>query len=609
MKDPPPPQPKAELDQYEPPMKKLRTGVDSSSPTSPPQDVQEDEYEASLSEKRKHRKSSAATNKGKGKAKAQLDTLFGKLPTDVIYMPSPSQRSPPTRQNKSHASFAPYSSASIWREAREEVDPPVPNCPPDQSEPQWAHLLFSRDCSTCMRSNIPNVDWYHRLRLCSKCGRAGVVLILGPRAQKAFPGIPDVNMLLELLPSSNTGSSDRGKYYRMKDIADIGAEWAIVKKKGSRADIQEFKDRKKSETGEIMTHGAFCKTWERDRSILKKQQAKEIDDARRNEIYKRLEALGYNSQDVRDWRVTKSRHFDTSTPLTEQRWKIIRRRLEPLVNEVKTQRLAVERPPIIKQRETVAENLIKSYYTTLDVASAFRPRPQDLFQTEPFRAIIDLPNEITVTAAEFQPAMDALLELVSNGARETQSILLQCMIDGGATNIDSPITPSDFGKLELATSTFFCKSSSNYNGLPVCGGEDITSHRCYTFPASAPSHQCLSYDHRASNAVIALITAANLDLNTTADQMDQLDLRFHCPSLPDELHRLAMSWRDAAFYVRRFDQLQPDLWEVLSSEETAAVKQKEKANIGDIRFRFRCNICVDSSWIRRRDVENHLRGW
>ncbi|KIO30663.1 hypothetical protein M407DRAFT_20380 [Tulasnella calospora MUT 4182] len=183
------------------------------------------------------------------------------------------------------------------------------------------------------------------------------------------------------------------------------------------------------------------------------------------------------------------------------------------------------------------------------------------------------------------------------------------MIDGGATNIDSPTTPSNFGKLELATSTFFCKSSSNHNGLPVCGGDDIDSHRCYTFPASGPRYQCLSYDHRASSAVVALLAAANLDPNTTADQIDQLDLRFHCPSLPDELHRLAMSWRDAAFHARRFDQLQPSAWEVLSPEETAAIKQKEEANTGDVRYRFRCNICVHSSWIRRRDVETHLIGW
>ncbi|KIO30656.1 hypothetical protein M407DRAFT_20371 [Tulasnella calospora MUT 4182] len=69
-----------------------------------------------------------------------------------------------------------------------------------------------------------------------------------------------------------------------------------------------------------------------------------------------------------------------------------------------------------------------------------------------------------------------------------------------------------------------------------------------------------------------------------------------------------MSWRDAAFYARNFDQLEPNSWEVLSPEDTAAIKQKEKANTGDLRLRFRCNICIHSDWIRRPDVENHLRG-
>lgn len=35
-------------------------------------------------------------------------------------------------------------------------------------------------------------------------------------------------------------------------------------------------------------------------------------------IYTRLEALGYNSKDVRHPRLTKSPHFRLSTPLSEQ---------------------------------------------------------------------------------------------------------------------------------------------------------------------------------------------------------------------------------------------------------------------------------------------------
>ncbi|KAG8900828.1 hypothetical protein FRC01_010017, partial [Tulasnella sp. 417] len=290
------------------------------------------------------------------------------------------------------------SSASIWRESREEVEPRVPDCPPDQSEPQWAYLLFSRDCSTCERTNIPHVDWYHRLRLCSRCGRAGVVLIIGPKAQNTFPHIADINMLLELLPHSNTGSSHTGKYYRMKTIEAIGAEWANIEKRGNEADIQEFKDRKKRETEYIMTHGTVCKTWDLDRTILKSKQREEVRDTRRD---------------------------DLSTGITEQRWKTIRPELEALVNSVKDRRLRRERIETVDQRRALAENLVTHYQITPRIPPAFRPHLWDLVKDEAFQTIIHLPNEVSISATEFQPALDTIPDLVAKAAKEIQSNLLQ----------------------------------------------------------------------------------------------------------------------------------------------------------------------------------------
>ncbi|KAG8904881.1 hypothetical protein FRC01_008568 [Tulasnella sp. 417] len=74
------------------------------------------------------------------------------------------------------------------------------------------------------------------------------------------------------------GSSHAGKYYRMKDIEDIGAEWADIQKGGNEAYIQEFKDRKKRETEYIMTHGTVCKTWDLDRTIFWAASSGEADE-------------------------------------------------------------------------------------------------------------------------------------------------------------------------------------------------------------------------------------------------------------------------------------------------------------------------------------------
>lgn len=72
-------------------------------------------------------------------------------------------------------------------------------------------------------------------------------------------------------------------YYRVKDIVDIEAEWATVKNKGSDAEIQEFKDRRKRRAKEILDHSTSCEAWERADSILKRQKAKEMRRIRQNE--------------------------------------------------------------------------------------------------------------------------------------------------------------------------------------------------------------------------------------------------------------------------------------------------------------------------------------
>ncbi|KAG8896188.1 hypothetical protein FRC01_011953, partial [Tulasnella sp. 417] len=437
-------------------------------------------------------------------------------------------------------------------------------------------------------------------------------LIVGTKARKAFPHI-DVKTLLDLLPYSNTGFSATGKYYRIKDIEDIGAEWAIIKKRASEAETQEFKNRKKSETEQIMDHGAFCETWDRDRAALKRNQTREVKEARANELFSKLEALGHHPQDVQDFRVTNSASFNTSVALTEKRWEIIRPQLEAVVESVKSQRLQRERRQIVDQRQHLAETLLKDYDIPSDIPRAFRKPLLDFLDSVSFQSIIHQPNEVSVTASDFQPALDALPGLVANAAKEIKTGLLQRMIDGGATDIDPSSIESSFDKIPLATSVFFCRCS--HNGLPVCGTDNLASHRCYPSSKTRPNYKCLYHDHRASNVVAALLAAANMDASTTAEQMDDMDLRFHCPGWLNQPSRLAMNWRDAVRTYRMAlwfaqievsDQLQAGPWEVFSPEATAKIKEREMANMGDERRRFRCNTCIHVGWLRRSELESHL---
>ncbi|KIO30661.1 hypothetical protein M407DRAFT_20376 [Tulasnella calospora MUT 4182] len=496
-------------------------------------------------------------------------------------------------------------SGSIWKEAREKLDPQVPKCPCDQTEPQWTRLLFTRECSNCDKTNIPNVNWVHRLRLCYDCNRAGIVLILGAKVKKTFPAVEDVPSLLGLLPWSLSGSSWTGKYYRISDIQKIGAEWTSIRKRGNTSEIEEFKMRRVNEVQEIVDTSITFGAWDRNRAYQKRKDHADMKQSRKTEICARLEALGHDPSDVRSWTVTSSSAFSSSAQLTESRWNTIRPQLEIAVNQAKTERLDREYRRAVQSRQGLAENLVREYYTNSNIRPAFRPRSyvRDVISSKQFQDVIHQPTEVSVAREDFQEALDTVPELASNMSQEIQLYLLQLMVAGGAPDIDTSPTGSSFDALLLATATFFCKANSN--GLPHCGAGELDEHSCFPIPQK-PKFCCLSYDHRAGSAVAALLAVAGLDPNTTAEQMDEKDLRFSCLGCSNEWSRLAMSWRNAASHAKTVDHNEDNSWELFASDETKVIKENEKANIADVRFRFRCNTCYFPSVHRRKELEDHL---
>ncbi|KAG9042933.1 hypothetical protein FS837_010217 [Tulasnella sp. UAMH 9824] len=555
----------------------------------------EDEYGISHGKKRKPRKPATPSTKGKRTGKARrLDTLFDKLPTEVVYTifaflhPLDLLRLARTNQMlRSH--LMSKASAHIWKEARRKINPPVPECPFDQAEPQWARLLFTRECSNCDKNNIPNVIWAHRLRLCHDCNRAGVVLILGAKVKKTFPDVDDVPSLLNLLSWSLSGSSWTGRYYRISDIQKIGAEWTSIKKKGDKKELDTFTMGRVKEVMEIKDTSATFAQWERNRAFQKRKDNADMKESRRNEIISRLEALGHNRSDVQNLTVIRKAAFSSTAQLTESRWNMIRPQLEIAVNQAKDERLNRERQRIVMSRQQLAETLVREYYASSNIKAVFRSRSYvgDIVSSTMFQDVIHRPFEVSVAREDFQEALNTVPELASNASREIQLHLLQLMIAGGAPGIDPSPTGSSFDVLLSVTATFFCRA--RIDGLPYCGAGELDEHYCFPIP-NKPKFYCLSYDHRAGSTVAALLAMARLDPNTSAEQMDEKDLRFCCSGCSNGSSRLVMSWRDAACHAKTVDHSEDSGWELFSEEETEVIREQERANVED-------------------ELENHLRNY
>ncbi|KAG8898154.1 hypothetical protein FRC01_011004, partial [Tulasnella sp. 417] len=548
-----------------------------------------EDYEFSHGKKRKPRKPVVSTTPGKRKGKARkLDTLFDKLPIEVVYNilaflhPQDLLRLARTNQMlRSH--LMSKTSISIWKEARENLDPPVPKCPPDQSEPQWARLLFTRECSNCDKNNIPNVDWVHRLRLCNDCSRAGIVLIIGTKVQKTFPDVEDVPSLLSLLPWSMMGSSRRGgRYYRISDVEKFSAQLANIK---DRNEIEEFNIRRINQVREIVDSSLTFGAWDRKRTSQKRKDKMDTKESRKQEIW--------------------ASAFSSTAKLTESRWNVILPQLEAVANNAKTERLEREYQGTVNSRDRLAEALVREYYATSTIRPAFRHRScvRDMISSKIFQDVIHQPADVTVAKEDFQEALKAVPELALKASREIQLYLLQLMVKGGASDIDTSETGSSSDILVLPTATFFCKS--NINGLPHCGVAELDEHTCFPIPGK-PKFYCLSYDHRAGSAVAGLLGVAGLDPTTAAEQMDEKNLRFSCSRFSNGSSRLAMSWRDAASHAKTIKHGGDNDWELFSTEETEVIKEREKANILDVRYRFRCVACYFPAVYRREQLESHL---
>ncbi|KAI0083912.1 hypothetical protein BDY19DRAFT_611129 [Irpex rosettiformis] len=66
--------------------------------------------------------------------------------------------------------FMSRNSTLAWKAARLTlIDPLLPPCPNDLSEPAYANLMFDTHCHSCLKKNSQDIYWRCRVRLCKSC--------------------------------------------------------------------------------------------------------------------------------------------------------------------------------------------------------------------------------------------------------------------------------------------------------------------------------------------------------------------------------------------------------------------------------------------------------
>ncbi|KAG8960871.1 hypothetical protein FRC03_006039 [Tulasnella sp. 419] len=589
--------------------------------------------ETLLPHKEDSNKKAAQHSKGKGKARELMKTFFGTLPLDLIFeifsYLHPSDLLRLSRSGKRIRSLLmSRKSISIWKNARLRL-PNVPDCPPDQSEPQWAHLIFENDCTICGTPAIRKVDWHLRIRGCETCLKEHVVYF--KTAAKQMPHIEDMQEVLELLPYSHTGGwahghSSSSRFYFTGAIEKMAEELDDYKLRvdagvpGAVAELEKFKEIKRKQSEGIVRNGAVVKQWAILDSAAKANTNQDLRNKRKDAVRAKLLDQGHDQQDIQ--RVLWSSDFvHRAAELTERSWARGRKSLEEAVLSARTERLALEREALLRSRREAFDRFYPKFFEKIGhPLQGLYPSAEDARTLAQIASFIEQDHTI-VTEKTFEVFEDNLNEFVIAWRRERLFALLQKMASSGIVTVADPPVEDDLRKLELAIANFCCKrpkwwlSLQDYTPTVIRADDSIYWHACIK-NRSVRSLDCLVFDIDPVEGLIKFLEMMGLDpAAATASELDLLDARVYCQECSLDQGTTAHSWRSAVLHLQKHTYLDKPWsgWIKLSDADTQVIKDGENSGIhalgGDVR-RFICQLCTDllpGKSISAAQRESHIR--
>ncbi|KIO26849.1 hypothetical protein M407DRAFT_23908 [Tulasnella calospora MUT 4182] len=500
-------------------------------------------------------------------------------------------------------------SSSTWKKAREAVVPAVPQCPKDQSEPQWAALLFTQECTRCGTAQVRKIEWTLRLRGCKPCFVNNFFFSQG--VASTFPDIENVNTVLELIPYARTsGYRPLMRFYfldHVKKMAKIIEDYSLridAAVEGARGEFDEFVDRKKAEVTEQVESGKTLKKWAQEAARMRRVINDEIIKERKQAMIAKLTGLGYDMLDVRaaarDNPYNGTMVFRVPRPLSDAEWERVRPSAEMMVQKRKNDRLQKEMMIIQQNRQRVA---LLRY---ADFKKAYNASPDRLLPEGAF--ILGLPIITQIIQSDgddidptiFDEAFKDLPALIDEWRRVRRVDLARMILEaqGGSDDAEEDLDAAEReGILHLATSIFV--SCAGLKGLrsdapSVHWLETIHERKCvcHVFHStslnvrdgSKPKYDSLRCIEAVPDWVALakeLVQAAGLDPRTaTVKDMDDCNARFWCKdcSWAKWKGNVARNWRNCIAHIGFHGKPSScQGYRILSADDRAVIEAKETA--------------------------------
>ncbi|KAG8957639.1 hypothetical protein FRC03_009930 [Tulasnella sp. 419] len=460
-------------------------------------------------------------------------------------------------------------SRAVWKAARQNQEPDMPDRPDFLSEPQYAALIFTSVCQVCGDTKASRVYYGLYSRYCGRCVGSYVIEVnYSLLGSSKLSGI-DRNSFMNILPTVQAYRMGARRWNTRtwcskQAFGGLSKEWSTLK---DELDKAAFITLHTAKVAAVKEHATALKLWRREEDRKKVLAVEDTRKARLETIKERLLTLGWEMNDFptkehtpedREWfKLTAKNQV-----LTERVWNNIQSKLQNFLAKYRPRRLERERIERIAMRTGV----LKQYYLSLRVQHA-KQSPNVLFpwgydlQIEdiaPIKELIDDDDHGAVTKERWEEQVPQVIEFLTQRTSEIDNIVVAWCTASYDQWLKTQSEPSSMldhvgkmfdseGHLDLrrATVVFKCSICHDPVWYPACfqhlhchqwrGWSSVTNSN---WKPGSPGPLGLIFDPTLIMTISEILAQLDIDPVTTPS----IDL-------PSPLNPLSSSWERRESYA------------------------------------------------------------
>ncbi|KAI0329680.1 hypothetical protein GY45DRAFT_1324643 [Cubamyces sp. BRFM 1775] len=375
----------------------------------------------------------------------------------------------------------------LWKAARTQQEPTLPDLPPFLSEPAYANLMFFKDCSGCLKPNANNIYWEFGMRLCKP--ECSGLLSLYYRTSH-----PDVHYTIER-ELGDTGYTylacvyppPRSRHllraYLPSELDDFRRRWQNLSTKEEKLHfLQECHEAVRKRT-------AICKQlskWDATRKADRSDELATLKEERFSAIQRRLADEGWDKElDFMGLaglqRLSSLKCVKKSVKLTDKMWSNMHKEVIEYMQEYRTKRLSYERRALVERRIKFLRDAYDERFTTGIQHDGIKLSPGDLAYVPAFAELLEAGNDVEVSERSFLLLMtqERWPGYVSQWKEHIKGRLERIALadlTGNGVQVDDARSV-----LQLAVAQFRCRARDGCK--EDMRWPDILSHPCFRFRA------------------------------------------------------------------------------------------------------------------------------